>query len=278
MATGIAYLAHAREGQVRLACAQELQPRIGEQVVRTPSPTSNNHVAFARRVLAGFSRKVTHNCGRRLADGSCPSTCEHGCVQRLLLAAASDDPTMPEVIYQYLRLGFAEGPRVRGLIVHPTVATFDAMARSVLTECEHTRQFVRFSHLSDGSYLAAFSPKANTVPLVAGYFAARMGTERFCLVDPRHQVAAFHREGQRDCSIVQLDAALARSIATRDDLADDEAYVRAMWQLFYQRTSTPGRDASQRGYDLRTSWMPQRFWSGLTELGSSQLHAISPQA
>ena len=28
----------------------------------------------------------------------------------------------------------------------------------------------------------------------------------------------------------------------------------------------PGRGASQRGYDLRASWMPKRLWKNLTEL------------
>ena len=268
-ATGVTYLAHVHEGEARLALTKGLQPRLGEAVVRVPADTHDETVSFARRVLEGFGRRVTHGC-RRVRDGRCPSTCDGDCVRRLVFVTASDEPGMPEIAYRYLRLGFAEGPRVRTLISDSRVAAFHDLARSVLGECEHTRQFVRFSHMADGSFVASFSPKANTIPLTASHFAARMGTERFCLVDPRHRIAAFHEAGQRGCELVRLDAALAADIATRTDFADDEPYVRAMWQRFYVGTTTPGRDRSQRGYDLRTKWMPQRLWQGLVELGEER--------
>ena len=53
---------------------------------------------------------------------------------------------------------------------------------------------------------------------------------------------------------VSLEAGQHVMVTTRTDFADDEPYVRAMWQRFYVGTTTPGRDRSQRGYDLRTKW------------------------
>ncbi|MDO4404486.1 MAG: TIGR03915 family putative DNA repair protein [Atopobiaceae bacterium] len=264
-AVGIGYLAHAHAGQMRLASKHALQPQLGETALYAPSAQEDDTVAFARRVLVGFAAKVARGC-KRQKSGSCSAGCDAACVSRLVLACASDDTSMPQTVAEYLRLGFSVGPRVRTMIANPQVAAFNELARSVLAECEHTRQFVRFSHMADGSFAASFSAKADTVPLTAAHFAARMSTERFCLVDPRHQVAAFHDPSQKGCQIVRLDAALANNLANRQDFADDEHYVRAMWQRFYHRTTTPGRDKSQRGYDLRTSWMPQRFWDKLTEL------------
>ncbi len=264
-AIGITYLAHAREGQLRLASAEGLQPRIGEQVVIAPNPADQETIAFARRVLSGFARATTKDC-RRQREGSCPPACNHSCVHRIALACASDAPDMSEVVHRYVRLGFAEGPRVRTLIADKRVAAFDDLARHVLGECEHTRQFVRFSHMADGSYAASFSPAANTIPLMAQHFAARMRQERFVLADPRHRIAAFHTEGAKRCELARLDGRLLEALVQMDDLADDEPYVRAMWQRFYRGTSLPGRDRSQRGYDLRTKWMPQRLWEGLPEL------------
>lgn len=274
-AIGITYLAHAREGQLRLARAEGLQPRIGEQVMLAPSPTEPETVAFATRVLSGFARTVTTGC-RRQRDGLCPASCDHRCVYRIALACASDSPTMPEVVHRYVRLGFAQGPRVRTLITDRRVADFDDLARHVLGECEHTRQFVRFSHMADGSYAASFSPSANTIPLMARHFAARMRQERFVIADPRHRVAAFHAEGAKRCELARLDGQLLKALVQMDDLADDEPYVRAMWQRFYRGTSLPGRDKSQRGYDLRTKWMPQRLWDGLYELGQDAPDAPVP--
>lgn len=263
---GVTYLAHAHAGEVRLASAEALQPQLGEMVVRTPPSTDDDTVDFARRVMDGFIRHVTDGCGR-MRRGRCPQGCSQACVRRLVLAAASDDPAMPEVVHRYLRLGFERGAQVRSLIVDPRVVAFNDLARRVMGECERTRQFVRFSHMADGSFAASFSPEANTVPLTAGHFAARMATERFCLVDPRHRVAAFHDPAHKGCQVARMDAAIAHDLAHRCDLADDEAYVRAMWRRFYRGTTVPGRDRSQRGYDLRTGWMPQRLWPGLVELG-----------
>ena len=240
-AIGITYLAHAREGQLRLASSEGLQPRIGEQVVLAPDPTDNDTVAFATRVLTGFARATTTGC-RRQREGTCPATCDHSCVHRIALACASDAPEMPEVVHRYVRLGFAEGPRVRTLIADRRVAAFDDLARHVLGECEHTRQFVRFSHMADGSFAASFSPSANTIPLMVQHFAARMRQERFVLADPRHRIAAFHAEGARRCELVRLDGRLLQALVQMEDLADDERYVRAMWQRFYRGTSLPGRD------------------------------------
>lgn len=272
-ATGISYLAHVPEKQVRLSPAQALQPQLGELVVEVPMVSDDAVVSFARRVMHGFAQKTTASC-RRKRSGSCPADCSGGCLARLMYATASDDPGMPQVVYRYLRLGFSIGPRIRELLTEPRVVAFNELARSVAGECEHARQFVRFSHQSDGSFAASYSTKANVIPLVANHFATRMITERFCLVDPQHKMAAFHAAGQRTCSIAQLDGTLASYLAAGTGLADDEAYVRAMWQRFYQGTALPGRGKEQRGYDLRTHWMPQRLWQGLTEL--APLQAVGP--
>lgn len=270
---GVTYLAHARPGQVRLARAASLQPQLGEEVIRLPHDTDDDTVAFSERVLTGFMAHVRRE-GAPMRTGHGKPSHWDGCMRRLVYATASDEERMPEVVHQYLRLGFSVGPRVCEMITDERVAALDDLARYVLNECEHTRQFVRFSHMADGSYLASFSPAANTIPLVAPYFSARMGPERFCLVDPRHRVAAFHEAGARGCTLVRLDAQLASALANQHDLADDEAYVRVMWQRFYRDTTTPGRDRAQRGYDLRMHWMPRRLWDGLLELDEPTPHNL----
>lgn len=179
---------------------------------------------------------------------------------------------MPDACFRYLRLGFTCGAQVREMIADSRVAAVNGLARFCKEECEHTRQFVRFSCLSDGTFAAVFRPKADTVPLVAGHFAARMQGERFMIIDPVHRHAAFHQPG-KGCEIVVLDARMAERLSRLEDLADDERYVRALWKRFYDGMALPGRDVSQRGYDLRVSWMPKRFWGGLTELDPRSLDA-----
>ena len=263
-AVGASYLAHADPTRIRLASANALQPMLGEQVISVPTD-----VDFALRVHAGFERTCAHGCPKA-KGGRCRGGCAGACVRRIAYACASDSPAMPEVVHRYVRRGFAVGPALRDMVSHPDVAPMMDLSLSVSSECEKTRQFVRFSHMSDGSYLGVFRPKANTLPLTSGYFAARMGTERFCLVDPVHRVAAFH-DGQ--LAVVRLEAELCEELASRDDLAADEQYVRAMWRRFYDRLELAGRRKEQRGYDLRMQFMPKRLWEGLTELDPRSLDA-----
>ena len=267
-AVGVGYLAHADPSRIRLARNNSLQPMLSEAVVKIDG-TDDRCVALASRVYEGFEARAARGCGRS-RGGACPGSCVHACARRLVFACASDAPDMPEVVHRYLRLGFSLGSDVRHLLSHPTVVAFDALARRVSGECEHTRQFVRFSRMEDGSFFAAFCPAANTVPLTSGYFAARMRDERFCIADPTHAVAAFHEPGRRGCLISLLDGPLMELLLERgQDVADDERYVREMWKTFYREVALDGRDASQRGYDLRASWMPKRYWAGLTELSPS---------
>lgn len=252
-AVGMAYLAHAKPDAVHLCRRDTCQPALGERVVEAPPCTQEASVALARRVWAGYLSSIGARPNEEFAS-------------RLTYAAASDSPQMPEVVHRYLRLCFGVGQRVRHMPSDPVVVAHDDLARHVHVECEHTRQFVRFSHLADGSFAAAFRPNANTVPLTCQHFCRRMGTERFYLVDPRHRVVALHEAGARKCQVVGLDSALAAELADVGELADDERYVRAMWKRLYDALTLEGRGPAERGYDLRTSWMPQRFWDGLTEL------------
>ena len=263
---GMAYLAHAPASMVRLAYSEDIQPALDERVAMSPGARSDSSLALSRRVYKGFERHVSMGCPLRRGT-LCPTHCKGSCASRLALAAANDNQNVPEAIHRYVRLGFKEGPRIRSMLSDKIVAELDRLARYTLSECEHTRQFVRFSQLSDGTYFSAFRPKADTVPLTCNYFAARMRGDRFCLLDPTHHVIAMHEEGDRRCAVNRLDDRFTRKLTEHaSDLAEGETYVHAMWKRFYDSVGLDGRDSSQRGYDLRASWMPKRFWGGLTEL------------
>ena len=165
---------------------------------------------------------------------------------------------------RYVRTCFACGRALP--LTDPSVLALDNLARTVTNEVEKTRQFARFSHVADGSWMAVFRPAANTVPLVATHFAERMGTERFCLLDPTRGVAALHEAGERCCQVVRVDAQLASRMERELRLASDEPYVRALWKRLYDGLALEGRGPYERGYDLRTHWMPKRLWEGLVEL------------
>lgn len=262
-AVGLGYLAHAPEGRVRLCPIDQCQPRLTEALVQMPDALQDDSTALAQRVYRGFRRKLAQGCGRSV-NGDCGRCCPGHCMRKVVLACANDDPQMPEALHRYLRLGFSVGHDIESMHQDPRVAQVEQLERYVSNECEHTRQFVRFSHYADGSYGAVFRPQANTLPLCASYFSRRMGTERFYLADPVHGVAVLHEPG-RGHVVMRLDPTLMAQLQQRE-LAADEHLMRTMWKRFYDGLELQGRGRQQRGYDLRTSWMPQRFWGGLTEL------------
>lgn len=266
-ATGIGYLAHADASRIRLVPRDGCQPRFGEQVVDTPSDGADDLVALAQRVYRGVERHVAAGCPRARA-GVCPATCTGACASRIALAAASDVPTMPESVHRYVRLAFDEGPRLRALMAEERVVEVDELARAVLSECEHTKQYARFSLLADGSLFSIFRPKADTIPLTAGYFARRMDKERFCIVDPIHRSAAFHDSGalggRKGYAVIRIDQQSADELVSEKGLSPDEPSVRFLWRRFYDAVSPAGHDEPRRGGDVQDSWLPRRFWGDLT--------------
>ena len=265
-ATGIGYLAHADPSRIRLVPRDGCQPRFGEQVVDTPSDVADDLVSLAQRVYRGVEKHVARGCPRS-RSGSCPAGCSSACVRKLAFAAASDVPTMPDAIHRYVRLAFDEGPRLRALVAEDRVVEVDELARAVLGECEHTKQFARFSLLADGSLFSLYRPKADTIPLTAGYFARRMGNERFCIVDPVHRSAAFHDSGslggRRGYAVLRLDRQSADDLDTRKDPSPDEEYVQGLWHRFYDAVALAGEDATARGRDPRAGWTARRFWGDM---------------
>lgn len=260
-AVGLVYLAHADPSMVRLGHVDLAQPRLGEMVLEVRH--SDGVALLARRVYDGLRRRVARGC-RHARHGSCRG-CDGDCASRVLLACASDDPDMPQAVHAYARLCFERGPKVADMLAHDDVARLESIARHVINECEHTRQFVRFSQLLDGSFFARFSPNANTIPLVARYFSSRMGGERFCILDPVHLVAALHEPGE-PCQVIRLDEKLCETLAAKAAASDADNVMRELWRTFYQGLTLPGRTPSDRGYDLRAHWMPKRFWPDLPEL------------
>lgn len=247
---GLAYLSRVHPTHIRLIREDICQPCLDESIMCAPDYADESVVALTKRLLTGLERKV----------GTKEIT------RRIVLACASDAPDMPEIVHRYIRLAFLHGADAIEDIANSTVAEFNSLARNVETEREHTRQFVRFSRMSDGSFMSVFQPNANVIPLTCNYFVKRMSVERFFIVDPSHKVVSFHTPEMKTFSTIQLDDTSMKEILSRTNLATDECYIQAMWKCFYEGISLEGRSPDERGYDLRAHWMPKRIWQGLPEL------------
>ncbi|WP_028264123.1 TIGR03915 family putative DNA repair protein [Atopobium fossor] len=277
--------------------AQELVTKIrmavdyGQQVVLLCKPSIESILVTTALT---YYANVKSNCLRLCLEDRCQPQLDEvllgpldglqdlGLVQRLLVqlqrnydkparyfvayACSYDDPSMPQAVYEWIRMVLQCKKQSRSMLAAPQSEAFLNFVRKGRNECEHARQFIRMSKMEDGSYFARFSCKANVLPLVASYFAGRLRTENFAIVDPKHSVVISHIAGDTRCSITLLDKALLQELLQAKHLSDEERYIRDMWKMFYKKIGFSGRNQLERGYDLRTSWVPKRFWSNLHEL------------
>lgn len=258
LATGTVYMARTKDDarKIRLVLRSACQPTLEEALIEAPACTTEDELAFAKRVWAGFER----------ATSSKGTPNPRANLRHLAYACAAADPEMPEIVHRYLRMGFSEGLAIYTNITNERVARYLSLVRQTSNECEKTRQFARFTQQVDGSFVAALSPAANTIPLVASYFAARMRPERFALIDKKRNIVALHERNEKRCALAYVEQTLIEELTATSRTSSEEDYIRAMWKHFYDALELKGRGKEQRGYDLRVSWMPKRLWSDLPEL------------
>ena len=228
---GVGYLAHLGEGRLELCRVDCCRPHPGQVVLGPLDAASAGAASLTKRVLEGFRRKTGHECARRAA-----------------LACASDESCAPEAVHRYLRLGFSQPWEVRPGTTDKRALAVDELSCVVLRELESARQLTRFSRLVDSSLVAVIEPVANIVPLLSARYARLLGSERFCLADPRHRIAAFHEARAARCVLVGLDGWLSERLTDLETerLAEDGRLLRSLWKRFHDHVALSGRDLQTR--------------------------------
>ena len=213
------------------------QPRFGQEafVVQTD-------FAKAQRVRGGVERTA----------GAAPFRC----IQR---AALCDDPDVGTAVYRFVRYVMARSHNHRSVPVldelgNPAVADVVQFEKHALNEAEYLRQFVRFSHLSNGVWFARCAPNAAVVPLVMGHFSSRLNDQAFMIYDERHHMAGIY-DGVR-CSLVAGEALNVPPEAPEEEL------MQEAWKRFYDALSVDARFNPE----LRRHFMPNRLRDNITEM------------
>ena len=217
------------------------QPRFGQE-------------AFV--VATDFGRAVRVRRGIERAAGAA----SFRCIQRAVLCESAGVGT---AVYRFVRYIMARPHERRGAPVldelgNPTVAAVVQFEKHAMNEAEYLRQFVRFSHLSNGVWYARCAPNAAVVPLVMGHFSARLNDQAFIIYDERHHMAGVY-DGVR-WSLVSGDA------LNVPPEARDEAFMQEAWKRFYDTLSIDAR----YNPELRRHFMPMRLRENLTEMHPRQ--------
>ncbi|NHM15926.1 DUF4130 domain-containing protein [Eggerthellaceae bacterium zg-887] len=137
---------------------------------------------------------------------------------------------------------------------HPHVGAVARLDRAVMNERHRMKQFIRFEHAEGDVYFARCNPKANVLPLVIDWFAARFNTQRFVIYDENHHVAALF-DGTRSTFVRTDDLPVPAA-------AEDETVMRKAWKTFYAVASIEARYHPE----LRVSFMPKRLWKNILEV------------
>ena len=103
-------------------------------------------------------------------------------------------------------------------------------------------------------WFARVNPNANVVPLIMGYFAARLNDQPFIIYDEAHHLA-----GVYDGRSWQLVAGDAVSVPPA---TDHDRQMQEAWKRFYDALAVDAR----YNPELRRHFMPVRLWRNLTEL------------
>ena len=217
------------------------QPRFGQE-------------AFV--VATDFGRAVRVRRGIERAAGAA----SFRCIQRAVLCESAGVGT---AVYRFVRYVMARPRERRSVPVldelgNPAVAAVVQFEKHAMNEAEYLRQFVRFSHLSNGVWYARCAPNAAVVPLVMGHFSARLNDQAFIIYDERHHMAGVY-DGVR-WSLVSGDA------LNVPPEARDESFMQEAWKRFYDTLSIDAR----YNPELRRHFMPMRLRENLTEMHPRQ--------
>ena len=213
-----------------------LQPRLGQLVRDIPTD-----VQLAKRVEAGLRRKA----GTRA-------------VELCRVVSASDRPDAGTLVYRFIRYAMKEGRSCLRQVMHPAVEPMLAERHFLAMEKERLLQFVRFRELEGGLWFAQCNPRGNLVPFVMDHFAGRFNTQAFIIYDEVHHLAGIY-DGSGWYLASVNDQAFLERLPTE---ARTEAQMQQAWRLFYRSVSIDAR----YNPELRTHFMPKRFWKNLTEV------------
>lgn len=186
-------------------------------------------------------------------------SCGKASFTAVMRASTCDGYDTGTIIYRFIRYAMSRPESMRRIpvldeLANPAVADLQRLVTHVGNETERMRQFVRFSHLENGVWYAHVNPNANAVPLIMGYFAARLNDQPFIIYDEAHHVAGIY-DG-RSWELVAGDA------VNVPPATDHDRQMQEAWKRFYDALAVDAR----YNPELRRHFMPVRLWRNLTEM------------
>lgn len=194
-------------------------------------------IAKAERVIAGIQRKMGQDSYAALWS-----------------AFQSEAIGVGDLLYQYIRLGMAVGPRIQQRITDERVIAVNKLAGLVGREAGLLIEFVRFSKMEGGVYYGEITPQYNVLAQIMPHFAERFSIQPFLIRDKNRQIAGVF--DTREWWITSTESMQV------PDVEEDERAWRQMWRAFYDTIAIKERV----NLNLRRNHMPKKYWKNMTEM------------
>lgn len=155
-------------------------------------------------------------------------------------AALSCEEEKIDVIYHFLKMGFAYGPSVVTMHTNDTICRLFELSRAVTNESHLFREFVRFGESEEGILIARIKPKNQVLSLIAHHFTDRFPEENFVILDEVHQTGLFH-EKRKEWYLSPLTKKALEGIWAHSKGAEYEN----LWKAFFRTIAIQERTNPQ---------------------------------
>ena len=176
---------------------------------------------------------------------------------QVYLAAMSNDPGRLDDIYRFLRIGFAVGGKVTECLREESVMQIFELSRQVSNERHFFREFLRFTRIEPGIYVAHMEPKGNVVALVAGHFADRMPSEDWMIIDDGRGLGVIHPKNE-PFYVTEFRAEEMERL--RQTEQQEDLYTK-MWKEFFYTIAVEKRENP----GCQRNMFPLRYRKHVTE-------------
>lgn len=143
-------------------------------------------------------------------------------------ASLSEKADAIQTIYEFLRIGFKAGPKVTEMMALKPVMDMMEMQRKVGNEAGSSREFARFTPVGN-VYICHMEPKNNITIVMGNYFADRMPSEYWMIVDDKRKTAIVHPKDE-EIFVKQLSEEEFQRLLLSHDYEDE---VTKLWKTFF---------------------------------------------
>lgn len=166
-------------------------------------------------------------------------------------ASLSNEEDALQAIYNFLRIGFANGSAVVNMYANQHVMRIFELKRKVGNECQFFREFSRFTSINNIVYVCHIEPKCNVAAVVAKHFEDRMPSEHWMIIDDNRKYAVVHPKDE-ESYIRYLEEDELGKLRLSEQRVDE---YTDMWKSFFKAISIKERESRERQRNMIPIWM-----------------------